>query len=80
MIDVTTRQPLSVSNDGDGGPYIMVPVTQLHGVERLLKAQQVPYWVDTHAISLDGQPEVAVINLGHGADPEQVQSLLDHSK
>lgn len=77
MIDTTTDKPLYVSTDGDAGPYIMVPVAQLERVRALLDANQVPYWVDEEAISLDGNPEVAVINLGHGTDPKKVQNLLD---
>jgi len=77
VIDTTTRQPLYVSTDGDAGPYIMVPVAQLDKVKALLEADKVPYWVDEEAISLDGKPEVAIINLGHGSSPAGVQSLLD---
>ena len=77
MIDTTTRQPLSVSTDGGAGPYIMVPVTQLDKVRSLLDANKVRFWVDEEAISLDGKPEVAVINLGHGTNAAMVQSLLD---
>ena len=77
MIDTTTRQPLYVSTDGDAGPYIMLPVAQLDKVRGLLDANKIPYWVDEEAISLDGKPEVAVINLGHGSNPATVQRFLD---
>jgi hypothetical protein len=77
MIDTTTRQPLYVSTDGDAGPYIMLPVAQLETVSALLDTHKVSYWVDEEAISLDGKPEVAVINLGQGSNPVTVQSLLD---
>ena len=77
MVDTTTRQPLYVSTDGDAGPYIMVPVAQLDKVKVLLEANKVPYWVDEEAISLDGKPEITVINLGHRNTPAVVQSLLD---
>ncbi len=77
MIDTTTRQPLCVSTDGDAGPYIMVPVAQLQRVRTLLDENTILYWVDEEAISLDGKPEVAVINLGQGSNPATVQSLLD---
>jgi hypothetical protein len=77
MIDTTTHKPLNVSTDGDAGPYIMVPVAQLDEVRALLNSKRVPYWVDEEAISLDGKPEVAVINLGRGSNPAMVQSLLD---
>jgi len=77
VIDTTTCQPLYVSTDGDAGPYIMVPVSQLDKLKALLDANKVPYWVDEEAISLDGKPEVAIINLDHGSSPAVVQSLLD---
>ena len=77
MIDVTTSKPLSVSIHGEGGPYIMVPVAQLDKVRALLDANRVFYWADEEAISLDGKPEIAFINLGHRADPALVQRLLD---
>jgi hypothetical protein len=77
MIDTTTRQPLSVSTDGGAGPYIMVPVAQLDKVKALLETNKVPYWADEEVISLDGKPEIAVINLGRGSNPAMVQRLLD---
>ena len=77
MIDTTSHKQLSVSTDGDAGPYIMAPVTQLERIRTLLDANKVRYWVDEEAISLDGKPEVAVINLGHRSDPERIQRLLD---
>jgi hypothetical protein len=77
MIDTTTDKPLYVSTDGDAGPYIMVTVAQLETVKALLNGNKVPHWVDEEAISLDGKPEVAVINLGRGSDPKTVQNLLD---
>jgi hypothetical protein len=77
MIDTTTDKPLLVSKDGDAGPYLVVPVAQLERVRALLDANKVSYWVDEEAISLDGKPEIAVINLGHGSNPKTVQSLLD---
>jgi hypothetical protein len=77
MNDTTTRLPLSVSTDGGAGPYIMVPVAQLNKVRDLLDANMIPYWVDEEAISLDGKPEVAVINFGQGIKPPMVQRLLD---
>lgn len=79
MIDSTTKQPLYVSTDGDTGPYIMVPVQQIDDVRSLLDANAVPYWVDEEAISLDGKPEVTVVNLGRGADPGTVQAILDNA-
>lgn len=77
MIDTSTRKPLFVSTDGDGGPYIMAPVEQLGEVTAVLDANQVRYWVDEEAISVDGKPEITVINLGSRTDPKKVQRLLD---
>jgi hypothetical protein len=77
MIDVITREPIVVYQEGGGGPYIMVPSDQLDAVENILSANNVPYWTDSHAISLDGKPAIAFINLGRGANAEKVQRLLD---
>ena len=77
MIDVTTRRPISVNTEGTGGPYIMVPVDQLAELEALLRTAQVPFWTDSDAISLDGKPAIAVVNLGRGANVNRVQRLLD---
>ncbi len=77
MIDKTTHEPLNVSKDGEAGPYIMVPVDQIDGVCTILDANGMPYWVDEAAISLDGKPEIAVVNLGFNIDPTSVQEILD---
>ncbi|REJ75209.1 MAG: hypothetical protein DWQ34_27265 [Planctomycetota bacterium] len=77
MIDVSTSKSLEVSTDGDAGPYIMVPVKQIDDVRSLLDDNNIPYWVDEDAISLDGKPEVTVVNLGRGSDPASVQKILD---
>jgi len=77
MIDISTEKPLYVSTDGDAGPYIMVPVQQIDNVRSLLDAHKIPDWVDEAAISLDGKPEVTVVNLGHNVDAAVVQEILD---
>lgn len=79
MIDVTTRKPLSVSTDGTAGPYVMVPVSQLEEVRLLLEDRGIRHWIEENAISLNGAPEVAVIDLGRGADPDAVQAILDNA-
>ena len=53
----------------------MVPSDQLAAVETVLRSSQVSYWTDSDAISLDGKPAIAVINLGRGADVSRVQQL-----
>ncbi|HEY8667701.1 MAG TPA: hypothetical protein VIL86_13630 [Tepidisphaeraceae bacterium] len=77
MTDATTQQPLRVSTDGTAGPYIMVPVSQLDEVKRLLDDRRIRYWVEENAISWDGAPYVAVINLGREGDADAVQTILD---
>jgi hypothetical protein len=77
MNDTTTNKPLSVSRDWTAGPYIMVPVAQLDEVCRLLDRQRVRYSVDENAISLDGEPEVAVIELERIANAKVIQQILD---
>jgi hypothetical protein len=77
MTDATTKKAMCVSTDGTAGPYIMVPVSQLDELRRLLDSHSVRYWVEEDAISLNGAPEVAVVNLGRGADVAAVQAILD---
>jgi hypothetical protein len=45
----------------------------------LLDANNIRYWVDEDAISVDGRPEVTVVNLGHGSDAGSVQKILDRA-
>jgi len=80
MNDSTTEQPLRVSTDGTAGPYIMVPVRQLDEVRRLLDGRGIRHWVEENAISLNGAPEVTVINLGRGADAGAIQRVLDSAR
>jgi len=77
MTDAMTNKPLRVSTEGTAGPYISLPFSQLEEVRRLLDSRQIRYWVGENAISLDGAPEVVVINLGRGGDAAAVQSVLD---
>ncbi len=55
----------------------MVPVALLVKVRKLLDENSIPHWLDHNAISVDGRPAVAVINLGREADSGRVQDLLD---
>lgn len=80
MLDSTTHERIIVFTEGTAVPYIIVPLDQLEAVKAMLRDNQVPFWVDADAISLDGKPEVTVINLGRGADAAQVQRLLDTAK
>ena len=77
MIDVETQERLTVHTEGNAGPYIMVSVNQLQVVEEILEKDNIPYWTDDDAISVDGKPEVAIINIGAGVDGTRVQGILD---
>lgn len=77
MIDSITRERIVIHTEGTSGPYLMVAQEQLEALTNALRDRNVPHWVDEDAISLDGEPAVAVVNLGRGADVSAVQSLLD---
>jgi len=77
MIDTKNKRPLQVSKDGTAGPYIMVPVSQLDDLCGLLDKHSIRYSVEEDAISLDGAPEIAVIDLGHRANVSAIQDILD---
>jgi len=77
MIDSITQERIVVYTEGTGGPYFMVANDQLEAVVEALRQHRVAHWVDDDAISLDGEPAVAVINLGRGTDVSAVQQILD---
>lgn len=77
VIDTITAKPLSVFTEDNSAPYILVPVNQLDIVTGLLTKNRVPHWVDDEAISVDGKPEVAFIDLSPETDPKDVQTILD---
>ena len=55
----------------------MVPFLRLEQLRSLLLNHSIPHWVESNAISLDGSPEISIINLGRGADVEGIQTLID---
>lgn len=77
MIDVITQERIVVHTEGTGGPYLMVANEQIDTVVTTLQSHRVPHWVDEDAISLDGEPAVAIVNLGRSADVSEVQQVLD---
>ena len=79
MIDEMTHNSLRVSGDGIGGPYLMVPVSQLDAVRAVLDRHAVDYWVDSDAISLDNEPAITVINFGRDGDADRIQAILDEA-
>jgi hypothetical protein len=56
---------------------MFVPLTLLDRVRTILQANQVSFWVEHHAVSVDGMPAVVVVNLHQKSDPLKVQELMD---
>ena len=77
MNDTSTGDRLLVSEAGDAGPYIIVPVAQLDDVSSLLDENRVAHTVDEAAVSLNESPFYSVINLTLGANVDSIQRLLD---
>ncbi len=79
MTDTRNGNRLQVLDGGAGGLYIELTVDQLDEVRKLLDRDEIPYWVNSIAISIDGKPAVTVINLGLNNDAAQVQAILDEA-
>jgi hypothetical protein len=77
MIDAQTQRPLRVSDDEIAGPSLMLPVSQLDRIRDVLDRDGISYWVDSMAISIDGKPEMIVVNFGRSGDAGRVQAILD---
>lgn len=76
MIDTHSRKRLAVVA-GEGRPHVVVPVARLPAVEALLRDNQVDFWTDSSAISINGNPQVIYINFGSKTNPQRIQQLLD---
>lgn len=66
-----------VSNDGDAGPYVMVPVEKLTLYCAALDNAKIAYWIDADAISLNGKPVEAIINFAQECDLVKIREILD---
>jgi hypothetical protein len=73
----TTDTPLTVSTDGTAGPYVIVTPEQFRPVTDALRAEGIRFRVEENAVLLGGMPALAVIDLGIGADVEQIKRVLD---
>lgn len=58
----------------------MAPVSQLSDVQKARHGRGVRFWVEKEAISVNGAPAIAVVNLGRGADARAIQAILDSLK
>jgi len=77
MIDTSTGDRLIVSTEGDGGPFIELPLSQVDEVRKRLGRAGIPYWVDSMAISIDSEPPMAMIEFSQHVDEGRIQSALD---
>ena len=77
MIDTVTGDRLIVSNEGDGGPFIDLPLSQVDEVRERLDRAGIAYSVDSMAISIDGEPPMTVINFSRYVDAARIQAALD---
>jgi hypothetical protein len=77
MIDIETQTPLKISTDGDAGPYLMVPLNQLHEVRRVLERNGIKHVIEDDAIQWDDKPVIAVIDFDYHADVAKIQEALD---
>ena len=77
MTDAATAKSLQVSTLGTAGPYIRLPLSQVDDVKRLLDTHHIHYWVHENAISTDGGPYMAIIELGSNGNATAVQLVLD---
>ena len=55
----------------------MLPLDQVADIEGILRSGNIPFWVDSDAISVDGEPAIIVVNLRSEADVNRAQHLLD---
>ncbi len=77
MTDATTNQPLKVIPLPSGGAYLDIPAALIPAAEELFRANAVTYWTDELYVSVDGEPDMGVINFGRRENPADVQRLLD---
>ena len=56
MTDTATRRPIQISTESPSGPYLTVSVEVLEKVRKFLVDNNVPHWVEHHAISVNGRP------------------------
>jgi hypothetical protein len=77
MIDTSTGERLVVSTEGEAGPFIELPLSQVDEVRKRLDQAGIPYWVDSTAISIHDEPPMAVIDFSRYVDAGRIQSALD---
>jgi len=79
MTDISTNQPLKLYLHENTNPILDVLVDQLDDVRAVFDAHDVPYWVDTYAVSIDNEPLSTIVTISRNIDPKTVQAILDQA-
>ncbi len=77
MENLFSKQPLCVMPHSTSGPYLTLPEAQLEKLRSILDQHGIRYKVDENVISLNGDPEEALVFFGRDADAQAVQKILD---
>ena len=81
MIDVVTKERLTVTGEALTGSNIVVALDQLQLVTDALAREGVKFWVRQHrpvfVYDDEGEPPVAIVSLSRGSNTAAVQRLLD---
>jgi hypothetical protein len=77
MIDVTTNEPLRVTDAGEGASYLRLAVSQLDAVQKLFDQHGIQYWLSERHISYDGGPYITHIHISNRSGPKAAQAVLD---
>ena len=77
MIDDETDLPIQVvCNDGTAGSYIVVPASKAATVRDLLERNEVPFTENPNSVVGSNETDT-IFDLGHSADVDAIQSMLD---
>ena len=80
MIQQRLARPIRVLVDARSkDTYLMVTVDQLPWVRERLDRNAIGYWVESAAVSVNGQPAIVVINFIGSCDPVQIQAPRDQT-
>lgn len=77
MIEAIDGKPLRVLKYGTTAPFISTPVSRLEELCSLLTNHQIQHTIEANFISLNGGPEMAVVDLDEAADVAEIQAILD---
>ena len=71
MENLVNKQPLCISTHSTVGPYLTLPEAQLEKLRSILDQHGIRYRVDEGIISLNGEPEEALVFFGRDGTHRQ---------